>query len=156
MKTRLILASLFVFLSGVGLSLAADANPNMGTWKLNESKSKFSAGATKNNTVVYAPAGDMVKVTVDGVDKDGKAVHNVWTGKFDGKDYPVTGEANYDARSYTKVDDHNMNMTLKKSGAVVGSGKISVSADGKTRTVTTMAADPKMTSMSATAVYDKQ
>lgn len=156
MKTRLILASLFVFLSGVGLSLAADANPNMGTWKLNESKSKFSAGSTKNNTVVYAPAGDMVKVTVDGMDKDGKAVHNVWTGKFDGKDYPVTGDANYDARAYTKVDDHNMNMTLKKSGAVVGSGKISVSADGKTRTVTTMAADPKMTAMSATAVYDKQ
>ena len=154
MKTRTIVASLLVFLAGVGLSLAADAN--MGTWKLNEAKSKFSAGATKNNMVVYAPAGDMVKVTVDGVDKDGKAVHNVWTGKFDGKDYPVTGEQAYDMRSYTKVDDHNMTMTLKKGAMVVGSGKISVSADGKSRTVTTMAADPKMTAMNNTAVYDKQ
>ena len=106
--------------------------------------------------MVYAPAGDMVKVTVDGTDKDGKAVHNVWTGKFDGKDYPVTGEQAYDARSYTKVDDHNMNMTSKKGGAVIGTGKIAVSADGKSRTVTTMATDPKMTAMNNTAVYDKQ
>jgi hypothetical protein len=154
MKTRTILASLVVFLAGVGLCLAAD--PNMGTWKLNEGKSKFSPGATKNHTVVYAPAGDMVKVTVDGTDKDGKAVNNVWTGKFDGKDYPVTGEQAYDSRSYTKVDDHTMNMSLKKAGAVVGSGKIVVSADGKSRTVTTMGSDAKMTSMNNTAVYDKQ
>ena len=93
---------------------------------------------------------------MDGVDKDGKAVHNVWTGKFDGKDYPVTGEQAYDSRSYTKVDDHTMNMTLKKAGTVVGTGKIAVSADGKSRTVTTMGSDPKMTAMNNTAVYDKQ
>ena len=90
MKSRTILASLAAFFAVVALGFAAD--PNMGTWKLNEGKSKFSAGATKNHTVVYAPAGDMVKVTVDGTDKDGKAVHNVSTGKFDGKDYPVSGE----------------------------------------------------------------
>jgi hypothetical protein len=57
--------------------------------------------------------------------------------------------------AYTKVDESTMNMTLKKAGKVVGTGKIVVSADGKSRTVTTMSADPKMTAMSATAVYDK-
>jgi hypothetical protein len=155
MKTRTILASLAVFLAGYALCFAADAYT--GTWKLNDAKSKFSPGATKNNTVVYAPAGDMVKVTVDGVDKDGKAEHNEWTGKFDGKDYPVTGSTGLaDSRSYTKVDDHTMNMTLKKAGKVVGTGKIAVSADGKSRTVTTMASDPNMTAMNNTAVYDKQ
>lgn len=41
----------------------------MGTWKLNEAKSKFVAGATKNNTVVYEAAGNMTKITVDGVDR---------------------------------------------------------------------------------------
>ena len=154
MKSRTILASLAVFFAGVALCLAAD--PNMGTWKLNEGKSKFSPGATKNHTVVYASAGDMVKVTVDGTDKDGKAVHNVWTGKYDSKDYPVTGEAGYDSRAYTKVDDRTLDMTIKKSGKVVATGKIVLSADGKSRTVTTMSADPKRTEMSATAVYDKQ
>jgi hypothetical protein len=129
----------------------------MGTWKLNEAKSKFNAGATKNHTVVYSAApGDMVKVTVDGVDKDGKAEHNEWTGKFDGKDYPVTGAAAYSTRSYTQVDANNLDMTVKREGKVVATGKISVAADGKTRTVTTVATDPKMAAMTATAVYDKK
>jgi hypothetical protein len=155
MKARTILATLAGLFVGIAVAFAAD--PNMGTWKLNEGKSKFNPGATKNHTVVYAPAaGDMVKITVDGVDKDGKAEHNEWTGKFDGKDYKVTGGTNIDARSYTKVDANTLNMTLKKDGKVVGTGKIVVSADGKSRTVTTTATDPKMTAMTATAVYDKQ
>jgi hypothetical protein len=155
MKTRTFLASLAVFVAGIGLCLAADVN--MGTWKLNEAKSKFAPGATKNTTVVYAAAaGDMVKVTVDGVDKDGKADHNEWTGKFDGKDYPVTGSAAYDSRSYTKIDDHSMSMTIKKAGKVGATGKIVVSADGKSRTVTTVGTDPATAAMNATAVYDKQ
>jgi L-ascorbate metabolism protein UlaG (beta-lactamase superfamily) len=129
----------------------------MGTWKLNESKSKFSPGATKIQTVVYAPApGDMVKITVDGVDKDGKAVHNDWTGKFDGKDYKVTGEASYDSRAYTKVDANTLDMTVKKAGKVTTTGKIVVSADGKSRTVSTTAADPKNTALNNVGVYDKQ
>src|SRR5712672_3517661 len=108
MRRRTILASLAVFFAGITLAFAADMSPNMGTWKLNEAKSKFSPGATKNSTVVYAPAGDMVKVTVDGTDKDGKATHNEWTGKFDGKDYPVTGDPNIDSRSYIASGKHSM------------------------------------------------
>ncbi len=154
MKTRTILASVAGFFAGLALCFAAD--PNTGTWKLNESKSKFSPGATKNHTVIYAPAGDMVKVTVDGVDKDGKAVHNEWTGKFDGKDYKVTGEPSYDSRAYTKSDANTLEMTIKKAGTVTATGKIVVSADGKSRTVTTTASDPKATAMNNTAVYDKQ
>ena len=155
MKTRTILASLAVFVVGIGLCLALDTF--MGTWKLNEAKSKFAPGATKNTKVVYAAApGDMVKVTVDGVDKDGKAEHNEWTGKFDGKDYPVTGTAAYDSRSYTKVDEHIMNMVIKKAGKVMATGKIVVAEDGSSRTVITVGKDPAMTAMNATAVYDKQ
>ncbi|MEP6995403.1 MAG: hypothetical protein ABI968_12830, partial [Acidobacteriota bacterium] len=99
MRTRTLLASLAVFFAGLAVCFAADVYT--GTWKLNEAKSKFGTGSTKNMTVVYAAAGDMTKVTVDGVDKDGKPTHNEWTGKFDGKDYPVAGDPNYDSRSYT-------------------------------------------------------
>ena len=70
--------------------------PTDGTWKLNEAKSKIAAGAPKFTTVVYEAAGDRVKVTVDGTDGEGKPVHNEWTGKYDGKDYPVTGDPNTD------------------------------------------------------------
>ncbi len=158
MKTRTILASLAGIFVGIAVAFAADPNPNMGTWKLDESESKFNPGATKNHTVVYAPAaGDMVKVTVDGVDKDGKAEHTEWTGKFDGKDYKVIGGSIADTRSYTMVDANTLNMVLKKDGKVIGTGKITVSANGKKRTVTTAPADSKaMPGLSAVAVYEKE
>jgi hypothetical protein len=154
MKTKTILASLAVFLAGFALCVASDLN--MGTWKLNEAKSKLSPGATRNNTVVYETAGDSVKVTVDGIDSDGKPAHNVWTGKFDGKDYPVTGDPSSDARSYASVDAHTLTLSVKKAGNETVTGKIVVEDNGKSRTVTTSGIDSKGEKISNTAVYDKQ
>src|SRR5258705_3001846 len=135
MKRIVILLTLAVLFVGVTVCLAD--SPHMGTWKLNEAKSKFSAGATKNNTVVYEAAGDSVKVTVDGVDGDGNPSHNEWTGKFDGKFYPVTGDPTSDMRSYRKINNHTMALTGKKGGKVTLTGRIIVTANGRTRTVTT-------------------
>ncbi len=92
MRTRTILLSVAALFAAAVVCFAAE-DANMGTWKLNEAKSKLVAGATKNITVAYEAAGDSVKVTIDGVDAAGKPTHNEWTGKFDGKDYPVTGDA---------------------------------------------------------------
>ena len=97
-----------------------------------------------------------MKVTVDGTDRDGKPTHNEWTGKFDGKDYPVTGDPTSDARSYKKIDDRTLALTVKKDGKVTVSGRIVVSADGKSRTVTTSGTDPQGKEFKNTAVYDKQ
>ncbi|HLZ09942.1 MAG TPA: hypothetical protein VKT80_15240 [Chloroflexota bacterium] len=141
-------------LAGV-VGLAAD-DPQLGTWKLNEAKSKIGAGAAKNDTVVYVAAGDSVKVTVTGVDGSGQRTHNEWTGKFDGKDYPVTGEPDADTRSYKKVDAHTLSMIQKKGEKVTISGKIVVSGDGKTRTVTTTTTTANGKKVNSTAVYDKQ
>jgi hypothetical protein len=131
-------------------------NPNMGTWKLNEAKSKIPAMAPKNNTVVYEAMGDKIKVTVDGVDADGKALHNEWTGMFDGKDYPLVGDANADTRMYKKVDARTTDLTNKKAGKVTTTGKIVIAADGKSRTVTVSGTDPQGKKVKYTAVYDKQ
>ncbi len=80
------------------------ANPQMGTWKLNEAKSKITPGTAKNTMVVYSSMLGKMKVATDGIDANGKPAHAEWSGKFDGKDYPVTGDPNSDARSYTKVN----------------------------------------------------
>jgi hypothetical protein len=154
MKRKTILMTVAVLFGGAAVCLAADEN--MGTWKLNEAKSKLAAGATKNNTVVYEAAGDMVKVTVDGTDADGKAVHHEWTGKFDGKDYPVTGDPTSDMRSYKKVARDTLSLTVKKGGKVTVTGRIVVAADGMSRTVTTTGTDSKGKKFSSTAAYDKQ
>ena len=154
MKTRSILLAMVVCLFAVSLGFAQ--NPNMGTWKLNEAKSKIPAGMMKNTTVTYAAAGDSVKVTTDGTAGDGSPLHTEWTGMFDGKDYPLTGDPSADTRAYTKVDDHHMSLENKKGAKVVTSGKIVVSADGKTRTLTTSGMNAAGKKVSGTAVYDKQ
>ena len=155
MKARTFVLTLFVCFVAVAVCLADDS-AFMGTWKLNEAKSKIAPGGAKNSTVVYATAGDSVKVTIDGTDADGKPGHNEWTGKFDGKDYPVTGDPNSDARSVKKVNDHTLSFTVKKGGKVTTSGKIVLSADGKSRTVTTTSTDKNGKKVHGTTVYDKQ
>ena len=154
MKARKLLWIVALGLTAAGLAFAADAN--MGTWKLNEGKSNIPPAAPKNTMVVYAAAGDSVKVTVDGTDPAGKPTHNEWTGKFDGKDYPLVGDPNADSRSYKKINDRTMELTNKKAGKVTATGKIVISADGKTRTVTVSANDPSGKKVEYTSFYDKQ
>ena len=130
MKTKTVGLIFILTLVISALCLAAD-DPMMGTWKLNEAKSKVAPGMPKNNTVTYAAVGDQVKVTVDGTDADGKATHSEWTGKMDGKDYAVTGDSTSDMRSYKKEGKDTLEMTNKKAGKVTVTGSIKVSADGK-------------------------
>ena len=153
MKTNVRLTLAFSLLAATA-SFAAD--PQMGTWKLNESKSKFGDGSAKNHTVIHAAAGKSVKVTVDGTDADGKSTHNEWTGKFDGKDYPVTGDPSSDMRSYKKVDDWTLELSVKKAGKVTATGRIVIAADGKSRTVDTSGTNQKGETVKNTAVYDKE
>ena len=151
-KALLVLAMCLV---GVASSYGAE-NGLMGTWKLNEAKSKAGPGQSKNSTVTYEMSGDDVKCTIDGTGPDGAPIHNEWTGKFDGKDYSVTGDATSDMRSYKKVSGHEWTVVAKKGGKVVESVKIVVSPDGKTRTVSARGTDAKGMKFSVVGVYDKQ
>jgi hypothetical protein len=153
MKTKTV--ALTISLVFVSVALGFQNNPQMGTWKLNDAKSKF-AGKARNQTVVYEAAGDQTKVTVDGVDEDGNAVHNEWTGKFDGKDYPVTGDSNADTRSYRRINANTLMLKNKKGGKVTLTGRIVVSNGGKTRTVTTTSTNSQKKKVTNVAVYDKQ
>jgi len=78
-----------------------------------------------------------------------------WTGKFDGKDYAVTGDPNSDMRSYTKVDDRTLDFVVKKAGKSTAKGRVVISADAKSRTVSVSGADAKGKKFQNTAVYDK-
>jgi hypothetical protein len=156
MRTKTMMWTIALCFAAATATAGFASDVNMGTWKLNEAKSKIPAGAQKNTTVVYSAAGDKVKVTVDGVDGSGKPTHNEWTGKFDGKDYPLTGDPSADARSYKKIDDHTMELSNKKDGKVVATARIAVAPDGKTRTVTLSGTDPMGMKVSYSTMYDKQ
>ena len=151
--TTRVLTLALCFLAGA-VCFASDVQ--MGTWKLNEAKSTIAAGAPKNSTVVYEAAGDSIKVTIDGNAPDGTATHSEWTGKFDGKDYPSTGNPNEDMRSVKQINDHTLHVTSKKGGKIVLTAHVVVAADGKSRTVTTNGTDAQGKKYESTAVYDKQ
>ena len=153
--TRTMLVAAAVWLAMVAAVLAA--NPHLGTWKLNESKSKLAPGGPKNATVSYTEAKDgMIKVTVEGVDKDGKSIHWTWDGKFDGKSYKAKGNSEFDMLALKPVNDRINNLTGTKDGKVVATGTITVAKDGKSRVVTTTGTDANGKKVTDKAYYDRE
>jgi hypothetical protein len=153
MKTRSILLTLALcFVAALGFA----QNPVMGAWKLNEAKSNFPAGAPKNTMVVYEAVGDKIQCTIDGVEAEGEPTHSIWVGKFDGKDYPLTGDPAATTRAYNVVDDHTLELINKKNGNTGLKARITVSPDGKTRTVTVTGVDASGKKAEYKEVYDKQ
>jgi hypothetical protein len=148
-----VIATTLSFATAVGCFAAS---PQIGTWKLNEAKSKIPAGMGKNNTVTYVDQKDKIKITVDGVGKDGKPTHSVWIGKFDGKAYPAKGNMPFNAMAYKVVNDRTNDITATKDGKMVWNGRITVAADGKSRTVTINGTDEKGKKVKGKAVYDKE
>ena len=154
MKTKAIGFILAFCFLGWAACFAAD--PQMGTWKLNEAKSKLTPETSKATTVTFKNTFGNIKVTSDGLDAEGKPMHVEWSGKFDGKDYPVTGSATQDTRSYTRVNDRTLAFTAKKNGKVVATGQTVVSADGKSRTGVVTGITPKGKKFKNVGVFEKQ
>ena len=153
MRSRLPAAAVAVVLLA---GAAPVEDPWLGTWKLNEKKSEFGPGAPKYTSVTDEQDGDLIKVTLDGVDAKGKPVHNEWKGRYDGQDYPVSGDPDSDMRSYLRVSrDNTLAVVIKKDGRVVITGKVRQTPDGKTRIVTSRLASATGPGASSTAVYEK-
>src|SRR6185503_12430013 len=93
---------------------------------------------TKSSTMVREASGDSVKVTNTGVRADGRTANWSYTAKYDGKEYPVTGNAPFDAISVKQVDANHFTSELKKKdGKYHTTGRTVISKDGKTYTLTT-------------------
>ena len=135
----------------------AQGNPFLGTWVLNITKSKYTPGPPpKDQTVVNEVAGQGMKTTAKGADAAGKPTTTVFTATFDGKDFPVTGNPDYDTQSYKRVDANTFELTRKKAGKVVQTGTNVVSKDGKTRTVTVTGMDAQGRKINNVSVYEKK
>ena len=156
MRTSVIAAaiSLGVFASG---TLCAQTNTTVGTWKLNAAKSKYTPAAhPRFETITIEAVGENMKVILEGTDSAGKNVRAEWTGKYDGKDYPVAGSIDMESLAYTKKDERHYVSTTKRGSTLSATADIVYSADGKRRTVTSSGTNPKGQKISGTAVYEKQ
>ncbi len=151
------------FVGGLAAVLASPvfaqaADPQIGIWKLNLAKSKYSPGpAPKSSTTTITAAGAGTKVVVDQVPADGAARHWEFTGNYDGKDTAVTGNnPDADTVARTRINANTVKTVAKKGGKVTTTQSSVVSSDGKTRTVTTTGTNAAGAAVNNVAVYDKQ
>jgi len=137
------------------VSRAAD-NPFVGTWKLNLTKSYYTQRVPKTETWKIEAQENGQKDIFDGVDAYGKAYHVVASPKYDGRDYPVTGNPALDTVSLKKIDAKTIESLTKKGGKEVERGRIVLSRDGKTITSTDKGKDSSGKDYTNITVYDKQ
>ena len=159
MTIRTRFALVFVAVIATSLSLSAvSPDSNIGTWKLNLAKSKFSPGpAPKSQTLkIEAWGDDGVKYTADGVDGDGKATHWDLQAKYDGMFYAFKGNADADMLSYKRINANTVEATTTLKGKPAQVTRIVVSADGKTRTLTQTGTNAKGEKVNNVSVYDRQ
>lgn len=142
---------------GTQMAAAADADPVVGTWKLNPGKSTFKAGpAITSQTRTYSQSGDEITLEMKSVSADGKEISSHTTYHLDGKSYPVTGSPDYDSLTGKQLNSHTAQFTLKKGGKVIGHTTRTVSKDGKKLTSTsheTLASGEKSDNV---LVFEKQ
>jgi hypothetical protein len=119
------------------VTIAVAADPLVGTWKLNLEKSKFNppSSAPKSEILKIIAQDGGLKWTSDTVDAAGKATKGEWSGKYDGKDYALTENADVDTIAAKKINANTFESVSKKGGKVVGTGRGAVSKDGKTLTL---------------------
>jgi hypothetical protein len=157
MKRAFGYVAIVVLVALASVQLFAQSNPLFGTWKLNLAKSKYTGmPAPKEMTRIVEADGDSVKYSNTGIAADGSPITFGFTVKYDGKDYPVTGKAPFEADTIAikRVNDYTYEAVLKKGGQPVGNTKVTVSKDGKFTTLTgTGVADSTKKSVT---VYDKQ
>ena len=136
MKLAAIVASVLL------LAQAPVANVMPGRWTLDVSKSKYTPGpAPKSQHAVLTAVPNGIRTVADRVEADGKMVHFEWTGTFDQKDQPVTGDPARDAVSVKKIDDYTLEVTNKKGGKVTTVLHAAYAKDGKSRTETITGTD---------------
>ena len=136
----------------------AQKDSQVGVWKLNVAKSKYSPGpppTTATTTIEAAGAG--TKVSVDQTLPDGTKRQYSFTSNYDGKDVPVTGNnPDADTVARTRVNATTVKTVAKKGGKVTTTQTSTVSGDGKTRTVTTTGTNGKGQAVKNVAVYERQ
>jgi len=147
----------------IGVAITAigmfGADNSIGTWKRNVAKSKITPPSkipVKVLTTVHEAVEGGMKATTTGERQDGSAINSSYTVKYDGKEYPVTG-APWDTISIKQIDANTFTFEVKKTGGKYHSkGRMVISKDGKTMTLTGKGTDSEGKPSSGTLIYEKQ
>lgn len=87
---------------------------------------------------------------------DGATINASYTAKYDGREYPVTGEP-WDRIAIRQIDANTFTTETKKtSGKYHFKGQIVISGNGNLMTVNLVGTNAKGEPTTATIVFDKQ
>jgi len=158
---KAVLSSVFLgALLTIGCAVMAagtDADPVVGTWKLNLAKSTFGGGpALQSQIRTYSPSAHGTTLKIKSVSADGKETSTQTTYRVDGKDYPSLGNPDFDSLSGTQIDTNTTEFTLKRAGNPVGTIRRTVSKDGQTLTLNFVITNAKGVQLSQLTVFDRQ
>jgi hypothetical protein len=151
------LAGVLAFMM-VSQSASAQADPFIGTWKLNPAKSTYSGQQPlQSRTQTVQPAAQGLLFTEESVNADGRAARTVLSLIYDGQPHPVIeGGANADSVIIRRIDASTQEWTFFTNGQPGLSGRIVFSSDGRTATWTVAGKNAQGQSFNRTQVYEKQ
>jgi hypothetical protein len=141
----------------VALSMTTWAADFLGTWKWNLEKTTLTPLPKAATTTREANGPDGVKSSTTITSQSGAV--NTWgyTAKYDGKEYSVTGNQNFDTIALKREDANTTRIEVhKKGGKYHTVGRAVVSQDGKTVTLNTKGTDKDGKPLTQTIVYEKQ
>ena len=158
MTLRAVFAAVLVALVMAAALDGREQAPWFGVWQLDQPQpaSRFEQRPYRKVTSTIEPWQDGLKVSYDMVRARGGITHMEWTGRFDGRDYPVAGMDYFLTNAYRRIDDRSYEIVIKVDGRVAANAIAMVSPDGATLTVTTTEKDARGQTIKTIAIYRKQ
>ena len=135
----------------------AQADPFVGTWKLNLAKSTFSGQpAWKSSTQTVEPAAEGLRFTEDIINANDRAGRTVLSLIYDGQPHPVIQGGGADSVIIRRVDTSTQEWTMFSKGQPGLSGRIVFAPDGKTATWTVTGKTAQGQPINRSLLYEKQ
>lgn len=134
-----------IFLALFAATLAAQqagpsptpADPILGRWELDISKSKFDPGPPPQRELrLYEPEHEGIKAVVAITDANGRTTTFEYVTSYNDVASAVTGSETSDAVRMRKIDEYTVEAELSQNGRIVGRTRRVVSRDGQTMTIT--------------------
>ena len=157
-RARLALTVVVCLVAAITWTAAQSKDPFVGAWVLNAAKSKYTPGpAPTSATTVIEAAGTGYRFTVKQMPAKGGPQDWTFTTSLDGTPAKVTGtNPNADSVVVKRIDANTLETVNSRGGKETTRQRNVVSADGKTRTVTTTGMDGAGQKVNNVAVYEKK
>lgn len=128
--------------------------PWLGAWEQVPPTAKwFNPWPYQKVTLRIEPWNEGLRVVYDMVRRRGGITHVEWSGRFDGKDYPVQGVDYVLTNAYRRLSDRSYEIVVRVDGREAAVATATVSDDGRTMTVNTVERDAGGQTVTTSAVY---